>query len=111
MDSLEEYGTAATTIRAFYAALGDGQGAIASSFVVPEKRRLPAFSAAGLSGFYGKLAQPIRLLDTAQSDATHYVVHYRYGTATHICDGRATVTTGVRGGRNLIESIRPLNGC
>ncbi|KAH2821890.1 hypothetical protein KXV85_002533, partial [Aspergillus fumigatus] len=87
MDFVDEYGTAATAIRTFYAALGDGQGADASAMVVPEKRASPAFSASGLSRFYGSLAQRIRLIDIAQSNASTYLVHYRYATASRACDG------------------------
>ena len=111
MDFVDEYGTAATAIRTFYAALGDGQGADASAMVVPEKRASPAFSASGLSRFYGSLAQRIRLIDIAQSNASTYLVHYRYATASRACDGRALVTTTLRGGRNYIQSIKALNGC
>jgi len=111
MDFVDEYGTAATTIRTFYTALGDGQGADASAMVVPEKRTSPAFSASGLTRFYGSLAQRIRLIDIAQSNVGTYLVHYRYATNSRVCDGQAIVTTTLRGGRNFIQSIKALNGC
>jgi len=111
MDFIDEYGTAATTIRAFYDALRDGQGAAASRMIVPEKRSLENFSPEGLTRFYGKLAKPIRLIDIAQANATSYVVHYRYASDRRTCDGKAMVTTVRRGGRNFIQAIRPLDGC
>jgi hypothetical protein len=111
MDFMDEMGTAATTIRTFYSALGYGQGATASAMVVPEKRASAAYSPAGLSQFYGGLAQPIRLLDISQSGPSAYLVHYRYATRSRVCDGRAIVTTALRGGNNLIQSIKALDGC
>jgi len=111
MEFVDEYGTAATTIRTFYTALGDGQGADASAMVVPEKRATAAFSPSALTRFYGSLAQRIRLIDITQNNANSYVVHYRYATISRICDGRAIVTTALRGGRNFIQGIRALNGC
>lgn len=111
MDFVDEYGTAATTIRTFYAALSEGQGADASAMVVPEKRATPAFSPAGLTRFYGSLKQRIQLLDIAERDAGSFAVHYRYATASQVCDGRAIVTTIRREGRNFIQGIRALNGC
>ncbi|AFN55919.1 hypothetical protein FBY51_1190 [Zymomonas mobilis] len=110
MDFVDEYGTAATTIRAFYTALGDGQGEIASAMVVPEKRSIPAFSAPNLSKFYGNLTDRIQLLDIAQENTNNFIVHYRYATKSRICNSRAAVTTTMRGGRNFIQSIRTLNG-
>ncbi|MCH7628162.1 MAG: hypothetical protein IH997_05525 [Proteobacteria bacterium] len=111
MDFVDEYGTAATTIRTFYTALGDGQGADASAMVVPEKRATSAFSPLGLTRFYGSLAQRIRLVDIAQSNANTYLVHYRYATTSRACDGKAVVTTTLRGGRNFIQGIKALNDC
>ena len=111
MDFTDEYGTAATTIRAFYAALADGQGGPASAMIVPEKRRLPAFSPSGLTKFWGGLSKPVQLIDIAQTGPDGYVVHYRYSTTARTCDGRAAVTTVARAGRNYIQGIRPLNGC
>ncbi|WP_440523768.1 hypothetical protein [Sphingomonas sp.] len=111
MDFVEEYGTPATVIRAFYAALADGQGAIASRLVVPEKRGKAAFSAAGLSGFYGKLKEPIQLLGISVRDADLYVARYRYATGTRQCNGRAEVTTVARNGGYYIQGIKALDGC
>lgn len=40
-DMTSEYGTAATTVRAFYYALEEGRGEEAATFIVPERRRGP----------------------------------------------------------------------
>ena len=111
LEFVEEYGTSATTIRAFYSALRDGQGEIASSYIVPEKRSIPAFVGANLTRFYGGLAKPIQLIDIAQTDAESYTVKYTFATTSKVCDGIANITTAVRDGRNFILSIKPLNGC
>jgi hypothetical protein len=111
LDFIDEYGTAATTIRAFYEALADGQGAAASQMIVPEKRSLEAFSPQGLSSFYGRLTRPLRLLGISRIDNSNYAVHYQYSAKRVNCDGHAIVVTIVRGGRNFIQSIRALNGC
>jgi len=100
-----------TTIRAFYSVLEDGQGEIASSYIVPEKRSIPAFVGANLTKFYGGLVKPIQLIDIAQTNATSYTVKYTFATKSKVCDGAANIITTVRDGRNFILSIKPLNGC
>lgn len=111
LEFIDEYGTPATTIRAFYSALEDGQGEIASSYVVPEKQSIPAFVGANLTRFYGELAKPIQLIEIAQIDAESYIVKYAFATKSKACEGKANITTTVRDGRNFILSIKPLNGC
>lgn len=111
MDLTDEYGTAATTIRAFYDALGDGQGANASAMIVPEKRTRPAFAPENMTRFYGGLADPIRLIDIVQENTNTFIVNYHYATKSSVCNGRAVITTTMRDGRNYIQGIRALNGC
>ncbi|WP_239020019.1 hypothetical protein [Novacetimonas maltaceti] len=111
MEFTDEYGTAATTVQAFYAALGDGQGAEASAMVIPEKRAAPAFSPANLTRFYGGLADPIRVVGIARENDSTFIVNYHYATKSHVCNGRATVTTTMRDGRNFIQGIHALDGC
>lgn len=111
MSFTDEYGTAATTIRAFYDALHAGQGATASSYIVPEKRRLAAFSPDALTRYYGSMASPISMIDIVQHSANTFLVHYRYSTRTRTCDAHATITTESRNGRNFIQTIRPMEGC
>ena len=111
MDFTDEYGTAATVVRAFYAALHDGQGAPASQMIMPEKRSLPAFSPGAFSRFYGGLSKPIDLLDIASAGPGGYIAHYRYATTNRQCDGKAMIMTVSRGERFYISSIHPLNGC
>ncbi|HEY3949767.1 hypothetical protein [Phenylobacterium sp.] len=111
MDFLDEYGSAATTIRAFYETLGSGQGDVASTMVVPEKRAKGPFSPENLTRFYAHLKEPVRLARIDQSGPDTFIAHYRYATEKSVCDGQALVTTVARGGRNFIESIKALKGC
>lgn len=111
MDLVDAYGTAATTIRAFYAALHDGQGEIASRLVVPEKRLTPAFIPTNLTRFYGGLSKPMQLIGIAQIDTTTYSVRYDYTASSKVCNGEALVTTTEREGRHYIQGIKALNGC
>ena len=111
MTFVDEYGTAATTVRTFYEVLGDGQGAAAAQMIVPEKRASAAFSPAALTRFYGGLVRPVRLLSIARASAGSYLVRYSYATRTRACAGRAMVTTVNRAGRAYIAGIRALDGC
>ena len=110
-DFISEYGTAATVIRAFYYALGDGDGMTASSYIVPEKRTKPNFSPANLSRFYGPLVEPLQLLSIKASDSSTYLVHYKFRSKTTRCQGEAIVNTTIRGGKNYIAGIKALSGC
>ncbi len=110
-DITESYGTAATTIEAFYAALHSGDGKLASTFVVPEKTRKGAFSPQALSSFYGSLSEPISLIDIHKVDESHFSVRYRFTSGKRPCDGSAAITTVKRDGRDFIQSIRAENGC
>jgi hypothetical protein len=104
-------GTSATTMTAFYAALADGKGGIASQLVVPEKRARGPFSPEALSSFFGHLKEPIRLLEINRRGLNEFVVHYRYSASTRHCDGRALVHTVPIAGRPFIQGIKALDGC
>ena len=97
-------------VRAFYAALGSGNGAAASSQVVPEKRSNGPFSAHAISRFYGRLPEPLRLTSVT-TEGNAYRVTYRYSAGRSRCTGVAVVRVTNRGGRDLISSIRSLSGC
>lgn len=99
------------TVRRFYAALGAGDGTLASVQMIPEKRSRGAFSAEAITRFYGKLPEPVRLTEVAPLTGGAYRVRYRYSAGRSRCDGSAVVSLTTRGGRALIRSIRALNGC
>ncbi len=108
---MDEVGTAATTVRAFYEALGRGDGNSASELVVPEKRQSGPFAADSLSRFYGPLPEPLSLRALRAQGGGQYLASYTFGTGSRRCDGRAIVSTTQREGLNLIEGIHPLDGC
>lgn len=110
-DPTADYGTAATTIRAFYLALGSGQGGIAASMVVPEKTAVGPFSAHELTRYYGNMRWPIQLLSVLPSAANTYTVRYKYAVTKTVCNGRGVVEMTNRNGRNYIARIRALDGC
>ena len=110
-DPTAEYGTAATTVRAFYSALAAGNGDVAAGFIVAEKRTKGPLSASELTRFYGHLVEPLELVDVKPSGSDEYLVRYRFRSNTGPCDGRAIVGTIAKDGRNFIQSIRALDGC
>lgn len=99
------------TVRAFYGALGAGNGAAASARIVPEKRTSRTYSPEAMSRFYGGLREPIRLTGVEALSGGRYRVSYRYSAGRSRCDGSAVVRLANRDGRALIRSIRALNGC
>ncbi len=109
VSSTDDTGEAA--VRAFYDALGAGDGATASAQIIPEKRASRAFSPEGLSRFYGALPEPIRITDIVPLARGAYRVSYRYSAGRSRCDGRAIVSLTNRGDRDFIRSIKALNGC
>jgi len=106
-----DYETAASTIRAFYSALGSGQGGVAASMVVPEKTASGPFSAKELTRYYGNMRSPIQLLSVLPSAANAYMVRYKFVVTNSACNGRAVVEMTKRNGRNYIARIRALDGC
>lgn len=99
------------SVRAFYAALGAGDGDAASAQVIPEKRQSRAFSPDAISRFYGRLAQPLQLTDIEPVARNAYRVTYRYSAGRSKCNGAAIVRTVNRDGEMLIRSIDAQNGC
>lgn len=103
--------TGEAVVRAFYGALGRGDGTEASSLVIPEKRGSQAFSARAISRFYGGLSEPLRLTAITPLAPDVYRVSYRYSAGRTRCDGAAVVRLASRTSRDLIRSIQALNGC
>ena len=99
------------TVRAFYGALGAGNGAAASSQVIPEKRAGGPYSSEAISRFYGHLREPLRLAGIVPLTKGAYRVTYRYSAGRSRCNGNAVVKLTNRGGRDLIRSIQALSGC
>jgi hypothetical protein len=106
------YGTAMTTVEAFYLALEAGNGDEAATFVVPQKRQPGPLSARAISLFYGNLLEPLRLLDVTPVQPDEYRVRYTFvAQGARRCNGTVIVKTTQIEGANLIESIRAVEGC
>lgn len=110
-DITEEYGTAATTVRAFYYALADGNGDQAAQYVIAEKRNRGPLSAAAISAFYGNLDKPLQLVSLEPQTKGRFLARYTFERKSQTCLGRSVVQTVRRSGKNLISSIRALDGC
>ena len=111
-DSKMAYGTAMTTVQAFYMALGAGNGEEASKFVVPEKRSSGVFSPSAITNFYSKLIFPLTLIDILPVSSDQYRVRYSYvAPTTGRCNGESVVRTIKVNGMNLIESIKAVGDC
>lgn len=109
--TLDEADAGATTVRAFYAALGRGDGEAASNFVIPEKRGAGPFAPDSISRFYGSLIEPLKLTDLTSQKPGEYLVGYQFRASSRRCQGRAIVTMTQREGLSLIAKIHPLDGC
>jgi hypothetical protein len=110
-DAKAEYGTPATTVRAFYMALEAGDGKVAAGFVLPEKRSSGPLSAGDLDAFYGKLIEPLKLMAITPAGTDQFMVNYSFKSTERVCDGRAVVTTTKRNGADFIKAVKALNGC
>ncbi|RVA09904.1 hypothetical protein EN932_21180 [Mesorhizobium sp. M7A.F.Ca.US.002.01.1.1] len=110
-DITDEYGTAATTVRAFYYALADGNGDQAAQYVIPEKRNRGPLSASAISAFYSNLAKPLQLVSLEPQTRGRFLARYTFERKSQTCVGRSVVETTRRNGKNLISSIRALDGC
>ena len=109
--TVNEADAGATTVRAFYAALGRGDGEAASTLVIPEKRATGNFAPASISLFYGSLIEPLRLTELRLQGPGEYLVGYQFRASSRRCRGRAVVTMTQREGAILIEKIHLLDGC
>src|ERR1700730_16101279 len=111
-DPTKAYGTAMTTVQAFYMALGAADGEEAIKFVVPEKRSSGPLSARAMTNFYSKLIVPLTLVDIVPVGSDQYRVRYSYvASGAGRCNGESVVRTTKINGMNLIESIRAISEC
>jgi hypothetical protein len=104
-------GEAAMAVRAFYKALGEGDGARAAAVVVPEGREAGPLSAGELTRLYGNLKVPLRITKLDPISGETVFVRYQFVTADdRLCLGSATVATAQREGETLVRGIRNF-GC
>jgi hypothetical protein len=107
-----EQGSALATVRAFYSALGAGDGASAAQLVVPGKRRSGPLSAGELSRYYSSFKRPLRVRRMTAVDADTVRVAYDYVLADgRLCQGQAAVNVARSGDRALVSGIRAQGPC
>jgi hypothetical protein len=100
-----------TTVGNFYYALGQGDGATASSLVIPQKRA-GNYAPAALSNYYGRMVQPLQLQSSSMTGPNTVYARYTFvAPGGRACNGAANITTTQIGGQTLIASIQALNGC
>lgn len=105
-------GDAAATVRAFYSALGVGDGASAARSVVPEKRQGGPLSAISLSRYYSSFRRPLRVRSVTPLDDNTIEIAYDYVLANgQLCRGRSAVNVVQIGDRSLINRIRTRGPC
>jgi len=79
-------------VQAFYAALSTGNGEEAVKLVIPKKRSFGPLSATAISKFYGRLPEPLTLVDVVATRSGEYRVRYRYvAEGPRRCDGESIV--------------------
>lgn len=98
------------TVRQFYEALGDGDGARAAAMIVPEKR-VKRFAPEAMTRFFGSLAEPLRLISVTSKEPQKFVAEYTYRAAKRECNGVTEVSVQRRQDRWYIESIKSMSGC
>ncbi|MBV8684865.1 MAG: J domain-containing protein [Caulobacteraceae bacterium] len=99
-------------VRAFYEALGDDDGARASSLVEPERRAAGPLSPQRITRFYSSLREPLKLTSIYPLDPSTIFVRYQFVTQDgRICTGAANVATTRRNDQVLIRGIRAYSGC
>lgn len=104
--------SAAQTVRAFYSALGAGDGASAAQLVIAQKRRSGPLSAGELTRYYSSFRRPLRVRSVTPLDANRVGVTYDYILADgRLCRGRSTVNVVQRDGRSQVSGIRTQGPC
>jgi len=97
--------------RAFYTALGRGDGVTAATLVEPQKRG-GNYAPAALSRYYGGMSQALQLLAAQQTGPSTVFVRYSFvAPGGRACNGAANVRTVEIGGQYFISGIQALNGC
>ena len=100
------------TVRAFYDALGAGNGEQAAALVVPERRAAGPLWAAAITEFHSALKAPLHVTKIDPIDDDTVFVNYEFvNPANHICLGTATVDTIHRDGATLVQRIQADNDC
>ena len=100
----------ADVVRAFYTALGHGDGTTAAKLVVPENQT-GHFDPQGMTKFFSSFAKPLQLISVAPYGQNAYQATYTYLATTKVCNNSVIVTLTKRNGQYLIQSIDSRGGC
>jgi TIR domain len=100
----------ADVVRAFYTALGRGDGAAAAAFVIPERQK-GGLSSQEMTHFFSTLAEPLQLISVASNGQNTYQASYTYRASTKICNNTVIVSLTRRNGKYLIQNIDAHGGC
>jgi TIR domain len=100
----------ADVVRAFYTALGHGDGATAAKFVVPE-HQTGHFDPQGMTRFFSSLSKPLQLISVVPYGQNEYQATYTYVATTKVCNNSVVVALTKRNGQYLIQNIDSRGGC
>lgn len=99
---------AVDTVRSFYSALGQGDGASAARHVVPSKRRSGPLSAGQLTRYFSSMRRPLRVRRIAPVDDDRVRIGYDYVLPDgRLCRGDALVDVDSDGQISRIRTRGP----
>ena len=102
----------ADVVRAFYAALGRGDGAMAATLVVPERQK-GGLGAQAMTDFFSRNFQPLKLISVAPYGENAYQATYTFQRTAKsvVCANSVIVSVTQRSGQYLIQNIDARGGC
>jgi hypothetical protein len=102
----------ADAVRAFYTALGRGDGAAAAALVVPERQK-GGLSAQSMTDFFSGNFVPLRLISVTPYGQNTYQATYTFqkGQKSVVCANSVIVAVTQRNGSYLVQSIDARGGC
>lgn len=95
-----------SAVNGFYRALSVGDGEMAASFVVPEKRGKGPFNELNISRYYGSMVKPLTVKSIKMKSAETVEVSYSYKSSQKTCEAVALVETERAYGNTLIKQIK-----
>jgi hypothetical protein len=78
-------------VKSFYMALSDGNGELANSFLVPEKRNVGNFKTENIRSFYSQMKQKLEINSITPIDKSTVKVNFNYTVNKNQCNGLSTV--------------------
>jgi hypothetical protein len=94
----------ADVVRAFYTALGHGDGTAAAKLVVPERQK-GHLDPKEMTKFFSSFSDPLRLLSVEPRGQNAFQATYTYRAGSSVCNNTVLVITTQRNGQYLIERI------